>query len=233
MNTARTRHTATLLPNGKVLVAGGFNQTTLLASAELYDPTTGKWTVTGSMATARWGHTATLLPNGEVLIAGGSTVAGFSAPTAEAELYNVTTGNWTTTGGMTYNRERHGAALLATGQVLTAGGNSNPTYPGIVTAELYNPTTGKWTVTGNLKVSHIDAEAALLQDGRVLMAGGLDSPSADLYSNGQWQLTSQSNYSHLISRTALLTNGDVLVIGGGRSFTTRPTTVGQKQVRLV
>jgi hypothetical protein len=218
MNTARTRHTATLLPNGKVLVAGGFNQTNLLASAEIYDPSAGKWTVTGGMATARWGHSATLLPNGEVLVAGGSTVATGSAPTAEAELYNPATGKWRTTGSMTYNRERHGAALLTNGQVLVAGGNSNPVYPGSLTAELYNPTTGKWTVTGSLNVSHIDAEATLLQDGRVLMAGGVDSPSADLYSNGQWQLTSQSNYSHLVSRTAFLTNGDVLVIGGGEEF---------------
>jgi len=167
------------------------------------------------MATARWGHSATLLPDGEVLVAGGSTSAKGSAPTAEAELYNPTSGKWTTTGSMTYNRERHGAALLTNGQVLVAGGNSNPVYPGSLTAELYNPTTGKWTVTGSLKVSHIDAEATLLQGGQVLMAGGVDSPSADLYSNGQWQLTSQSNYSHLISRTALLSNGDVLVIGGG------------------
>ena len=216
MNTARTHHTATLLPNGKVLVAGGFNQSNLLASAELYNPGTGKWTVTGGMATARWGHSATLLPNGEVLVAGGSTAATGSAPTAEAELYNPTTGKWTTTGSMTYNRERHGAALLADGQVLVAGGNSTPVYPGSLTAELYNPTTGKWTATGSINVGHIDAQATLLQDGRVLMAGGVGSPSADLYFNGAWQLTSQSNYTHLISRTTLLTNGDVLVVGGAR-----------------
>ena len=78
---------------------------------------------------------------------------------------------------MMYNRERHGAALLANGQVLVAGGNSFPVYPGSLTSELYNPATGKWTVTGSLKVSHIDAEAALLQDGRVLMAGCLDPPT--------------------------------------------------------
>jgi hypothetical protein len=116
-------------------VAGGLNQTNLLASAELYDPATGEWTVTGSMATARWGHSATLLPDGEVLVAGGSTSAKGSAPTAKAELYNPTTGEWTTTGSMRYNRERHGAALLTNGQVLVAGGNSNPVYPGSLTAD--------------------------------------------------------------------------------------------------
>ena len=78
---------------------------------------------------------------------------------------------------MMYNRERHGAALLANGQVLVAGGNSFPVYPGSLTSEPCNPATGKWTVTGSLKVSHIDAEAALLQDGRVLMPGCLDPPT--------------------------------------------------------
>ena len=71
MATARYHHTATLLPNGQVLVAGGFNSGIALASAELYDPATGLWTATGSMATAREFHTATLLPNGQVLVAGG------------------------------------------------------------------------------------------------------------------------------------------------------------------
>ena len=70
--TARDHHTATLLPNGKVLVAGGFNNSEHLASAELYDPASGTWTATGSLATARYGHTATLLPNGKVLVAGGA-----------------------------------------------------------------------------------------------------------------------------------------------------------------
>ncbi len=69
--TARYDHTATLLPNGKVLVAGGLTAPTTLASAELYDPASGTWTATGSLATARYCHTATLLPNGKVLVAGG------------------------------------------------------------------------------------------------------------------------------------------------------------------
>ena len=71
LNTARREHTATLLPNGKVLVAGGYNNGSYLASAELYDPASGTWTATGSLNTARFEHTATLLPNGKVLVAGG------------------------------------------------------------------------------------------------------------------------------------------------------------------
>ena len=71
LGTARHRHTATLLPNGKVLVAAGESMVAVLSSAELYDPASGTWTATGSLGTARSDHTATLLPNGKVLVAGG------------------------------------------------------------------------------------------------------------------------------------------------------------------
>ena len=214
LNTVRSGHTATLLPNGQVLVAGGCCDASgdVLASAELYDPATGEWTVTDSMPTARWGHTATRLPNGEVLVAGGSITSDI-APTAAVELYNPSTGKWTTTGSMTNARSFHGAALLANGQVLVAGGDSTSTA-GTISAELYNPTTGKWTVTGSMIISHIGTQAARLPDGRVLMAGGTDSDFADIYSNGHWTLTSVSNYTHTTSSTAHLTNGDVLIIGG-------------------
>ena len=91
LNAAREEHTATLLPNGKVLVAGGYDGFTL-SSAELYDPATGSWSNTGSLGTARRFHTATLLPSGKVLVAGGYNVGGFST----AELYDPATGSWST-----------------------------------------------------------------------------------------------------------------------------------------
>src|ERR1700730_11300798 len=74
LGAARFDHTATLLANGQVLVAGGYSNGSYLASAELYDPASGTWTGTGSLATARRGHTATLLPNGKLLVAGGFNV---------------------------------------------------------------------------------------------------------------------------------------------------------------
>ena len=109
LNTARAGHTATLLPNGQVLVAGGENAACFLASAELYTPSTGRWTETASMAMPRINHQATLLPNGQVLVSGGNNTTG---ALASAELYNPSTGEWTTTGSMTIPRNMHGATLL-------------------------------------------------------------------------------------------------------------------------
>ena len=117
--TARFVHTATLLPNGKVLVAGGLGASGILASAELYDPASGTWTATGSLGAARYDHTATLLPNGKVLVAGGQTTA---AALASAELYDPASGTWTATGSLSTARYDHTATLLPNGQVLVAGG---------------------------------------------------------------------------------------------------------------
>jgi hypothetical protein len=111
LNTARYNHTATLLQNGEVLVAGGVDVTgNAIASAELYNLTTAKWTVTGSMSDAREAFTATLLQSGEVLVAGGFGY--FGDCLAAAELYNPSTGEWTPTGSMTQGRCSPSATLL-------------------------------------------------------------------------------------------------------------------------
>ena len=128
-----TDHTATLLPNGQVLVAGGGSAP---ASAELYDPATGLWSETGSINKARADHTAALLPNGQVLIAGG--FVGIDA-LASAELYDPATGLWTVTGSMADERGWFTATLLSNGQVLVAGGLQRPS---LASAELYDSATG-------------------------------------------------------------------------------------------
>jgi hypothetical protein len=103
MNAARQYHSATLLANGEVLVAGGDNYTdSFLASAELYNPATGKWTFTGSMSVPRVDHDAVLLQNGQVLVAGGYNAS--PGYLASAELYNPAIGTWTPTGSMTTGR---------------------------------------------------------------------------------------------------------------------------------
>ena len=143
MATARQAHTATLLSDGRVLVAGGSvsnNDGYQVASAELYDPATGTWSPTGSMLEARQQQTATLLGNGKVLIEGG--VAYSDAPGtvfASAELYDPADGTWTATGSMSEARHANTATLLANGKVLVAGGAGGG-Y--LASAELYDPSTG-------------------------------------------------------------------------------------------
>jgi PKD domain/Kelch motif len=137
MSSSRELHTATLLPNGEVLVAGGGNNTGALASAELYDPTTGNWTPTGSMNVGRAAATATLLSDGEVLVAGGQATGGQDL--TSAEIYDPTTGTWAFTGSMNVARYSFTATLLPDGTVLAAGGT--PSFVGntrLASAELFS-----------------------------------------------------------------------------------------------
>jgi Kelch motif len=126
LNTARYFHTATLLPGGKVLVAGGYAGPSVLStnSAELYDPETSIWSVTGSLFTPLVFHTATLLANGKVLVAGGNT--SFAPPsfgvTGSSALYDASTGTWSNTGSLNGATNSHTATLLHNGKVLIAGG---------------------------------------------------------------------------------------------------------------
>jgi hypothetical protein len=181
---ARLGNTATLLPNGKVLVAGGYtserlNDAAPVIDAELYDPATSAWTYTGALAGDRYGHTATLLPNGKVLVAGGTYLNHGSGQQLQqilysAELYNPDTGTWTPTGSMVVNRSDHTATLLPNGKVLVAGGFSGSGLDGVPvnSAELYDPVSGTWTATGALAVNRYWHTATLLPNGQVLVAGG-------------------------------------------------------------
>jgi hypothetical protein len=198
MTAARVDHTATLLSDGRVLIAGGFSvqggPLVGVASAELYDPKTGKFSPTGSMITARGSQTATLLSDGRVLIAGGATAADITGKfLASAELYDPKTGTFSPTGSMITARGVQTATLLSDGRVLIAGGSDlrliagGSDSPGdslaggsLASAELYDPTTGRFSPTGSMTTARAGQTATLLSDGRVLIAGGSDS-SAELY----------------------------------------------------
>jgi hypothetical protein len=186
----RSSHTATLLTDGRILVAGGFqiNGRRLigLQTAELYDPATRTWSTTGSLAQGRANHTATLLPNGMVLVAGGLT--GDLDKLDSAELYDPSTGLWTSTGNLLQVRESATATLLPSGQVLLAGGEGDG-EPALV-AELYDPATDVWSATGSLNTGHVEATATLLPNGLVLLAAGL-TQAAELYNpaTGLWTFT--------------------------------------------
>jgi WD40 repeat protein len=229
LETPRYYHTATLLPNGKVLVAGGFFGMLsifggfTIATAELYDPASGTWTTTGSLATAREAHTATLLPNGKVLVAGGQDRLG-AGTLADSELYDPASGTWTTTGSLVTARQRHTSALLLNGKVLVMAGDQS-SQP-LASAELYDPASQTWTATGGLATGRVDHTSTVLTDGKVLVTGGYLSPnylaSAELYdpASGVWMTTGSLGTARNSHTATLLPNGKVLVTAGfnGNSY---------------
>ncbi len=217
MDTARTGHTATALPNGKVLVTGG--RDTLgrsLAGAELYDPATGKWHDLPTMHDSRWDHTAVLLPNGKVLVSGGSQATLLGVHTLDSsELFDPVNESWSTTGRMARQRALHTATLLPSGKVLVAGGGG-----AIDGAELYDAATGSWTATAPLATGRSDHIAVLLPTGQVLVAGGqggsgtLDSTELYNPATSQWtagQPMLRPRYGHAAT---LLVNGKLLITAG-------------------
>jgi hypothetical protein len=212
---AHTSTTATLLPNGKVLLAaGGYTNMTFhgssVAIAELYDPASGTWTLTGSLATPRDRHTATLLPSGKVLVAGGEYNTGNSLSNlASAELYDPASGTWTATGNLTIARVAHTATMLPNGMVLAAGGYDNGS------AELYNPASETWTLTGSLATARSRHTATLLPSHKVLVAGGF-LMTAELYdvNSGTWAATGNLGVARLDHTATLLPSKKVLVAGG-------------------
>jgi len=228
LTTGREEHTATLLPNGKVLVAGGTDgRGKVLASAELYDPAKDRWTSAGSMAATRIDHTATLLASGKVLVAGG-VVLPYPAPSlASAELYDPSTNAWSMAAPMIESRTRHTATLLPDGRVLVVGGqrfdfHDGGLFPGRPTsAEIYDPKADRWSSTTPMGASRLAQTATQLPDGRVLVTGGLDDQGAALKSTeiydasqDRWISAAPMAVARSGHLATLIANGDVLVAGG-------------------
>ena len=233
MNIDRTGHTQTKLADGRFLIIGGMDTgQTVLSSAEIYDPTTNMFTLTGSLATGRQMHTATLLGNGTVLVVGGFSDNLMTKLVSTAELYNPVSGTFGPASSPNIPRANQTATLLQNGKVLIAGGQFNAGGSvgiyGLPTTnvELYDPTAGTFTLAGNMTAPRDNHTATLLNDGRVLLAKGIYSFTmsqtganyalAELYdpSTGLFTPVGPSNFSGTMPvpfGSTLLANGQVLV----------------------
>jgi len=227
LNTARERHTATVLQSGKVLVVGGdiavgatyySAYPEVVTSAELYDPAAGTWSAVASLIAGRTAHTATLLSNGKVLVTGGLDSNGAIVTTAE--VYDPQSNAWIATGSPITPRYSHTATLLNTGKVLVAGGSSYLASGPNSTAELYDPSTNTWTAAAAMPTGVAMHTATLLSDGTMVVTGGYASSGASsgamLFNpttNAWSQLASMQNPREEHAAT-LLSSGQILVTGG-------------------
>jgi len=222
LGTGRYGHSATLLADGKVLVAGGVNSKDgytfiTIASAELYDPVAATFSATGSLNTAR-SAPATLLNNGQVLVAGGGTI-GTGTPFDSAEIYDPTGGTFSFTGSLITARSGNSSTLLQNGKVLIAGGAGVDNA--VLSGELYDPSAGTFSDTGSLNFGR-SGSATLLTNGQVLLVGGgVDAPaqqllnSSELYdpASGVFILNAPTNFDRFFMSATLLHNGQVLITG--------------------
>lgn len=233
MTAARSHHTATLLPDGTVLVYGGENLLYLVgATAEIYDPVANAWTPTRlAPISPRSQHTATLLPSGLVLISGGfDIVLGVLTPLATAELYDpvlhtttstdingvattVITGgeDFTATAPMAVPHYGQSATRLPDGHVLIVGGDTTQ-------SELFDPAAATWVTQGPTAATHTSHGAVLLPDGRLLVAGGTQfaQPTAELFdpAAGIWTAAATMLVTRSNPTATLMPDGSVMVCGG-------------------
>ena len=225
LTTGRSDHASVRLPDGRVLVAGGTDGTTVLKSAEVFDPSSEKWVSATDMKTARRGHTMTLLQDNKVLVTGGFDG---KAALATAEIYDPSSNTWTATlGPMALSHRFHTATLLPDGKVLVAGGVAGPLLTADPKAtEIYTPSTGLFTAGPALPEARQGHTATLMKDNKVLFIGNSGDNSAAgkvltyisaTPASSTWSSTSAAGnvrYNH--TATVLdTTQSKVLVIGGG------------------
>jgi len=228
MSQPRYRHRATRLPSGKVLITGGVNDDPSFpkypATAELYDPATQTFALTGSMSANRAGHTATLLSSGKVLVAGGTRNGGLGVATAE--LYDPATGLFTPTGSMVSSRYLHTATLLQSGKVLVTGGSvvaGDVEQDVLRSAEIYDPIAGTWAPAADMALPRTLHAETLLPSGKVLISGGFTyfpsmtfHSAAELYdpATGAWSSAGSGCVARRGHGAVVLSSGKVLVAGG-------------------
>jgi hypothetical protein len=220
----RFSHTATLLENNKVLIAGGMERNGVwLDTGEVFDDATGRFIATARMSSRRAGAMAVALPDGKALIAGGSD--GSDKNLASAEIYDPQTNSFSLTGSMNAPRA-HGVAIFLPriNKALIIGGAANGDHNDHASAELYDPATQRFSQTGSMRVPRAYFNAVLLRDGRVLVMGGMSSDlpnpnieaSAEIYDPalGRFLPAGSMNVSRFKHGAALLPDGKVIVMGG-------------------
>ena len=229
----RSFHTATLLTDGRLLVAGGSGREVLaeeedrvfrgrkdLATVEVYDPDSGKWSEAAEMLTARSSGRALLLEDGRVLVIGGSSGV---KVIDKVELYDPATDEWTEAEPMSTVRSFHTATVLVDGRILVVGGQTRNMAQ--ASTEIYDPATGEWTVAADLARPRSAHSAVLLGDGRVLVVGGSDlgasnvlgpETTAEIYDPvaDTWTLVATDLKPRISHESALLPDGRVAVVGG-------------------
>ena len=219
MATRRAAHTATLLPDGRVFVAGGMAGSSTVATSEVFDSAVTAFASAASMSVARAGHTATLLANGKVLIAGGYN----GNYLASAELYDPAANSFTPVKAMNAARSGHVATLLPNGKVLLAGGVGTG-WTFLSSAEIYDPATNAFTPTSDMLAARESHTATLLGNGKVLIAGGHRGrrPSVTIYSSteiydpatGRFTAGAEMTRIRHKHEAVLLADGRVLIAGG-------------------
>jgi hypothetical protein len=243
---AREGHSADLLANGTVLVAGGAGQggvgvALVLATSELYAPTTGTFTASGTMTTPRAAHSSTMLKDGRILFVGGfyrtPLPSNHLTVLDSAELYDPATGTFTPTGSLATGRYEHSATLLASGNVLIAGG-LDPSGVPLASAELFDPARGVFTpTTGSMNSARHRHTGTYLDptgtppaaSGTVLVAGGIAATtlaSAERYDpvSDTFQATGSLSTARHSQTATVLPTGRVLVAGGVSTTLTLAST---------
>jgi len=232
---ARYNHTATLLPDGRLFVAGGTaDGMTSLSSCEIYDPQRNMWTYAGNMSSARMRHTATLLPSGKVLIAGGYNSDGGGHPSLfnsfsgegnlslpNCEIYDPEKGEFSEVSPMRTGRFWHRAVLLESGRVLVMGG-LNVSLGALSSCEIYDPEKEVWVEAAPLPRPLVRFSATRLKNGTILVSGGHDGrvklPRKEAYlyipEKDTWVRTGDMVRGRGYHSAVLLSDGRVLVSGG-------------------
>jgi N-acetylneuraminic acid mutarotase len=222
LNHVRQSHTATRLNDGRVLVAGGQDDTIFLDSVEIFDPTSGSWEIAPPLNESRYNHTATLLTDGRVMVVGGFNDSGSHA---SVEVFDPVSNAWSQAAPLNTPRNGHSANPLNDGRVLVSGGYN---LGWLATAELYNPASNSWTPTSPIYCHGVYHSLTTLSDGRILAAGGACgsgfpgiTDKVEIFSpvDNSWQAVAPLSTRRYAHTATLLPNGLVLVAGGANGST--------------